>query len=477
MTGYSNVLEIIDLENSHLNTRTQSLKNSIGLGPPDLCYVIREHHPSGLKKLVAKAFIRSYYHYIYGVNTSSLASIAAYFRKFVDSIERDKSVKVIFGCFCVYDCFSKLDVRVEIQIPGHSLSYLINPSGQRFHTEEVYWEGAYLSSVLRTLHPTRGTAVALTSFFNNIKEIENFMEIANKFWNKLGFVLEDSDDIKKYGINLLYPSISKYLIKKQRFKLHQQLFKKYLEKDPLMLTFLGKSSMKIRRLEEIVRLISNQLKITPHAFPLYYTLAKAHEKLQDIPEAIKACQYLIELGLEVYNYWHTLVKCYIQIKDYSNAILCFNAMPHYKIEQIEMDLEVEENRILIPEKISFGAAGNIWITPKELDFRPFEDQISSPNSKEKALISKLNGLPGTRLSGSMVKAYKLLVKIEKQIEWQNLLKLKQSLLKKASLSEEEQKIHIQNLSSMGNSTDFNKNGFTGKLNPTTSHDFQVEIDE
>ena len=48
--------------------------------------------------------------------------------------------------------------------------------------------------------------------------------------------------------------------------------------------------------------MSNQIKITPHAFPLYYTMAKALLKKQEIPQAIKLCQYLIELNLEVYDY-------------------------------------------------------------------------------------------------------------------------------------------------------------------------------
>ena len=147
------------------------------------------------------------------------------------------------------------------------------------------------------------------------------MEITEKFWDKLGFVLGDINDISKYGVNLLFPALGKYLLRLKRYKVHQQVFRKYVGRDPLMLTFLTHSSIKMGKFDEIIRLLGNQIKITPHAFPLYFSMAKAYLKRQESPQAIRLCQYLIELNLGVYDYWHLLILCYIKKKDYIPALL------------------------------------------------------------------------------------------------------------------------------------------------------------
>ena len=472
----SEILEILDPQSRCLHLRTTSLKNPIALGPPNMCYLIREHQPTGFKKLLSRPYTRSYYHYIYGTNTSSMASIAAYFLQFLDG-KTVKNSKVVYGCFCVYDLFSKYDIRVEIQIPGHSSAYLINANGERFEADEVHWQGGYLSSVLRAMYPARGSIVATVTFFKTIEDVEEFMEITEKFWDKLGFVLGDINDISKYGVNLLFPALGKYLLRLKRYKVHQQVFRKYVGRDPLMLTFLTHSSIKMGKFDEIIRLLGNQIKITPHAFPLYFSMAKAYLKRQEIPQAIRLCQYLIELNLGVYDYWHLLILCYIKKKDYIPALLCLNIMPHYEFVDEKYDLEVTEDKIVLPQRLSYKAAGNIWITPSDLDFRAFEDQVLSRTSKEKTLLNNLNNLPGTRLYGSKARAYKLLVRIEKLIEWENLLKIKQGILKKTTpIPEEEEKIHTQVLSSQGPSTEFNKSSFNHSTIKSLSHDFTPEAD-
>ena len=136
-----------------------------------------------------------------------------------------------------------------------------------------------------------------------------------------------------------------------------------------------------------------------------------------------------------------------------------------------------EDKIVLPQRLSYKAAGNIWITPSDLDFRAFEDQVLSRTSKEKTLLNNLNNLPGTRLYGSKARAYKLLVRIEKLIEWENLLKIKQGILKKTTpIPEEEEKIHTQVLSSQGPSTEFNKSSFNHSTIKSLSHDFTPEAD-
>jgi tetratricopeptide (TPR) repeat protein len=472
MIDTSSVLEIIDTSNSILESRTSSLSLQSGLGPPDICLVKREHQPSGLKRWISKSCTRSYYHNIYGVDTSSEASIAAYFRHFLDSssLKSSKS-RVFFGCFCSFDLFSKSDIRVEIAIPGQTTAYLVDYSGNKFKVKEEHWEGCYLSSGLRSFYPLQGTAVNSVELFSRLSDFERFFKVSMKFWGKIGFVLGDVRDVQKYSNNLLIPAISKYLLRRKRYRLHQRLFKSYLDKDPLILTFLAQSSCKLGKLDEILKLLKTQIKITPHAFPLYFTAAKAYLKRGEVVQAIRLCQYLIELNLEVYEYWELLVQSYIKHKDYNSALITLNQIPHYSIKSPPI-LKTPEENLVLPEKIFFNAAGNVWIHPCDLDFRPFEDQNISKPAKEKALIKKLETLPASALTGSKARAYRLLVKIEKNIEWDNLIKIKQSLFKRPlGPVAEEEKIMTQHLSSSGVGAGFTRTGFQ-----TFSQDFTPEED-
>ena len=61
--------------------RGQSISKYVDLGPPDLCYLeIEEQRKSKyLKKMDAiSGMKRGFYHYVYGVDTSSSACVAAY---------------------------------------------------------------------------------------------------------------------------------------------------------------------------------------------------------------------------------------------------------------------------------------------------------------------------------------------------------------------------------------------------------------
>jgi len=56
-----------------LDNRVAELVSYKGYGPPDLCYFIKQE-----KQIFSKPINIGYYHYIYGADTSSAASIATY---------------------------------------------------------------------------------------------------------------------------------------------------------------------------------------------------------------------------------------------------------------------------------------------------------------------------------------------------------------------------------------------------------------
>ena len=470
------ISEIIDNDNSALKTRSGLIENVEGIGPPDMCIVLREHLPGGLKRLISKPYQKQYYHFVYGVDSSSIASVAGYFKHFLDSYNKiSSSSKVISACFCAFDLFSKYDLRVEMRIPGNMNAYLVDQAGNKFIPQDIHWQGVYLSSVIRLCYPIQGSGMGYIESFKTVEDYEKLFEISSLFWGQLGFVLGDLTDTKKYKHNLLFPAINKFLLKRKRYKLHQMLIRKLVGKDPLMLTFLAKSSMKMGKLEEIIQLLGNQIKITPHAFPLYYTIAKAYLCRGDTVQALHIAQYLIELNLEVFEYWELLINCYLKKKDIMAALLAFNQLPHYSIEPESYKIPQPNPDLMQAEKVSFATSSKIWSTPKDLDYKPFEEYYYTKTKREKTLITQLDALPGSQLQGSAQRAYKILAKIEKSIEWSNLVKINKDTFR--SLTTSEKTLKLQNFSSINET---NKSGFTRNFQGTSleyAAKHEQEVDE
>ena len=56
------------------------------LGPPDCCYLVKEQKGGILTAKVKAGF----FHYAYGVDASSTASVAAYIRDFINQQQKNK---------------------------------------------------------------------------------------------------------------------------------------------------------------------------------------------------------------------------------------------------------------------------------------------------------------------------------------------------------------------------------------------------
>lgn len=70
-----NLVELIEPNNGKiLDKRANRLSACKGYGPPDLCYLVKETPGT----LFAKSSLVGYFHFIYGLNTSSFDNIVSY---------------------------------------------------------------------------------------------------------------------------------------------------------------------------------------------------------------------------------------------------------------------------------------------------------------------------------------------------------------------------------------------------------------
>lgn len=125
------------------------------MGPPDLVHIVKGSVSSAPNSKVSQPVSRSSigtYHFVTGVDASSSASIAAYLNGLVYLIDqtvsdegdlkrklnksqgpknKKKSFSLKSATYCCWNPFRKVDIRVEIKIPGGVNSYALPANGDK----------------------------------------------------------------------------------------------------------------------------------------------------------------------------------------------------------------------------------------------------------------------------------------------------------------------------------------------------------
>lgn len=138
--SFKDIPEIYEVElGEALTSRTEALSTFRELGPPDLCHVVKTTGRNGQRDLGS-------YHYISGVDASSSASLAAYINSLTYAIEENvawfsktPTWKVKNGCYCCFNAFSRVDMRVDVKIPGGVNAYVIDLRGERHEATPEIW--------------------------------------------------------------------------------------------------------------------------------------------------------------------------------------------------------------------------------------------------------------------------------------------------------------------------------------------------
>ncbi len=135
-----------------LLSRTETLASFRELGPPDLVHVIKSTGSSARARDIGS------YHYVSGVDASSSAALAAYINSLTYELDQNPgffsskaAYKLKSGAYCCFNAFSRVDVRVEVRIPGSVDAYVVDLRGERHETTTEIWQEVYLSALLRAI--------------------------------------------------------------------------------------------------------------------------------------------------------------------------------------------------------------------------------------------------------------------------------------------------------------------------------------
>ena len=156
--------------------------------------------------------------------------------------------------------------------------------------------------------------------------------------------------------------------------------------------------------------------------------AQAFLKYEYYEYALKISRILVDLCPESFECWLVLAESYFHVRKFKNALIAIDVAPSY--EDINDDLilpDMTDYAITSPKvQNSTDVYSEMMVKPSDADFRFTENSRASnvPADYEAKVLDGLCKANNRKLNSCDKKAYELLVKIEKEISWEQLLKLK-----------------------------------------------------
>ncbi|KAI9605361.1 hypothetical protein KEM48_002301 [Puccinia striiformis f. sp. tritici PST-130] len=312
-----------------LLSRTEFLTSFRELGPPDLCHLIKTTSKPGAKAPTTTNGVErdlGSYHYVSGADASSSASLAAYLNSLTYSIEESGSWlggwgggggkgawRIRSGCYCCFNAFSRVDVRVEVKIPGGAILYADDPN--------------YRLAGFRKIDP-----------ITNPEAEQRFLRAVQEIFFK-GWQLGSDPEIQVATVisNHLTTGIMKYFGDGFRWGPAVNLFEKLAVKEIEVAALLAQAYLGMNEEVKAVQVLHRALEEMPQSYALLHVQCDfLRSKGGQYTEwALKLARQAVNCAPSEFVTWAKLTEVYIELGRYSDALLTLNS---YSARDNEADI-------------------------------------------------------------------------------------------------------------------------------------------
>ncbi|KAF8840069.1 chaps-domain-containing protein [Paxillus ammoniavirescens] len=457
--SFKDVPELYEVEvGEALTGRTESLATFRELGPPDLCHVVKSTGRTGQRDLGS-------FHFVSGVDASSSASLAAYINSLTYSIEDNSAWfskgtpwKVRNGCYCCFNAFSRVDVRVDVKIPGGVHAYVVDLRGERHEATAELWQETYVSALLRAILYSDDATYWLDAYrkLDPITTTEGelrFLLAAEALFTK-GWQVGSDPEIQVATVvsNHLTAGIMKYFGLSGRYQQAANLFEKLSAREPEVASLLAKSYIGMNEEVKAVQIMSAAMKHTPQSYTLFHVQSDFLRSKGRADWAVKLAKEAVNCAPSEFVTWEKLTELYIETKDYDSALLTLNSCPMFTFNGRDAHRTIPTSRVHLPFQRQIG------------DILP-EKQKTEDDEADPALLR----LPAPGLRGTWARAYTLLTRLVSEIGWDELLKTRSSVF----VMEEEyrmQKSHVDIQNAMLNRREPTEPGSSADVGNAVIHE-------
>ncbi|KAI8137481.1 Chs5p-Arf1p-binding proteins-domain-containing protein [Fennellomyces sp. T-0311] len=393
--------------------RTDALGTFRELGPPDLCHIIKTNAKPGVRELGS-------YHYVSGVDASSSATLAAYLNSLTYSMDdtqswfaKSNAWRIRSGIYCCFNAFSRVDVRVEVKIPGGVECYFVDVRGERHEATSAIWQETYLSAVLRAILYSDDSYYRLAGYrkidpITSLHAEAKFLEAVDAlFWK--GWQLGSKPEIQVATSvhNHLTAGVMKYFGDSFRYGPAIELFQKLQKKDPEVGALLAESYIGANEETKAVKVLYENLKLASLSYPLLHVQVDFLRTKGKYDMALQLAKYAVNTTPSEFLTWAKLTDVYIDIGDYKNALLTLNSCPMFTYSERDMHRMPAPQKTHLPIKQDIVKSGIME-----------EDAVGREAEPDPNLMR----LPAPALHGTFARAYSLLTRLAAKIGWDDLLK-------------------------------------------------------
>ncbi|KAL9613174.1 MAG: hypothetical protein Q9167_002251 [Letrouitia subvulpina] len=437
-----------DIE-SAVENRNEALQTLRELGPPDLVHLIKQSVKSGNKQI-------GVYHHVTGVDASSSASLAAYVNTLTYN-PHDKSNKVVSGLYCCYNAFSRLDMRVDVKIPGGVESYCIDERGDKRETTDGLWMETFLCGVLRAYaYADDGSGESIKKIvgvrrFDPITTTDmehKFLDAAERsFFKGLQLGSEPEVQVPNHVSNHLTTGLINYIHTTGRYTSGINLFEKLRTRDPEVASLLARVLISADEEVQAVKLLHDAISKLPMDYSLLGCQSTFCQKKGRLDWALDCAKRGVTAAPSEFGTWAKLAEVYVGLEQWDLALLTLNSCPMFTYQDKDLPRMPEPQRILLP------------VLPESMLDEIDDSQDAYDGEQVHPSLRKLHAA-GYR--GTFLKAYSLLTEITAKIGWDQLLRIRSQVF----VMEEEYRSEKQ--TSMGKKSSSNPNASTTALRGTPS---------
>ena len=355
--------------------------------------------------------------------------------------------KLSASTFCCYNAFSNVDLRVEVSIPGGVKSYVIDGTGQRSAATPEIWTGAFVSSVLRSIHNHQSDMLGLRKIelFSSMSLEKKFLDAAKAMFNqgwKCG--AEPVHQMSSNYNNYLTDGLVKYGKYFQRNEVCFSFFDEVSEPDTKLHAIRAHCYLEGDEEVKVVQLLHKYLSNGSMCSAMLHIQSKFLERKGEMGKAIEAAKWTVKFSPSDFISWSNLCHLHIERKEYEEALNTLNSC---------VMLVFHEN-----ENFTFPKPVRVKIPRRKTDNPTKPDNVDV----------MLQNLPAENLKGTFSVAYSLLAKINDKIGWDDLLFLRSEVF----VMEEEYREHVIEEKTRSEATlslKYDSNGNVSEVSPLVKH--------
>ncbi|EPQ29697.1 uncharacterized protein PFL1_02917 [Pseudozyma flocculosa PF-1] len=401
-----------------LISRTESLASFRELGPPDLVHVIKTSGSRASSKDIGS------YHYVSGVDASSSAALAAYINSLTYELDQSpgffsgkSTYKLKSGAYCCFNAFSRVDVRVEVRIPGSVDAYVVDLRGERHETTPEIWQEVYLSALLRAILYADDANYRLAGYrkldpISSPDAEHRFLQAAENLFFK-GWQLGSDPEIQVATVvsNHLTAGILKYFGDSCRYEQAVNLFEKLWAREPEVAALVAQAYLGMNEEIKAVQVMHTAIQETPSSYALLHTQVDFLRSKGKHEWALKLAKQAVNRAPSEFVTWAKLTECYIELGEWESALYTLNSCPMFTYNERDLHRMPTPARSHLPVK-QFISESNL---------------VDEDSARDTEADVALLRLPAPALRGTFAKAYALLARLVSQIGWDELLRCRSNV--------------------------------------------------